>query len=730
MRGDVYCRMSKKQKFLGILIVCLIFICLTVTCLIRQKNTNVYNFNLKELELKTSVYDDGIIRSDHAADDFFCATRPFILPTGGYTIWITYASDAPGSVLVQGNNDCVFDIQLPSTGGRLETVTDERLILPQGTDKGKLKFYQTGEGTITVNRINIGSYRHLYMDYYAIIGIAFLLSIGIIYIILIFNRLNLTRTGLSYVGLFIIVAVLVNIPFCMFGTYYEIDTQGHMKRIEAIAQGIRDGQFPVIIGPNYANQYGELIALQPGLFLYIPALMRLVGVSVPTAYNIFMIMINMATAVVAFVCAVRMFNTIRWAMIAAVFYLIEPFRLFVMLELGAGAGMGIAMVFLPFLIVGLHETMNKKGARWKYITVGLWGLACSHVMGLALSGAAMFLYILFHIKKLLNKEVFIALAKAAVMFVILSAGVWIPFLGYYFSDWNRSALAWTDFYNTAVEWKREVLNIIALIVLGISYFGVRRTGHLTKFGKGIFTMGFCFIVLSLQIFPWFLFKNVPIVDTFLSMMQYRLRFHFMAVPYISYAAAEAVCSNMDSRTKIRKKVMYSVVGLLGAGLILCSWDFYNRSRLFKDMVAGEINTIMEDYLPDGTQSEWYETDTGDFSDYDEVEAFSYSKVNTHIECSYIAHSEGQYMEFPLFYYEGYTAYDGNGLPLKVEKGLKNRVRVYLTCSNEVQQLHVRFVVKRMYTIVFTCSLIIGTIWLAFNVVELIYKAVKSKRVIV
>ena len=730
MKGDVLCRLSHKQQKLGILIVCLIFICITLFCLKEQKNTYLYNFDLKHAELKTAVFQDEVIKSSEVSDDCFMASKPFILPTGGYTVWITYASTASGSVLVQGNNDCVFDIQLPSTQGEIRTITDERLVLPHGTDKCRLKFYQNEEGNIEVSRVNVGSYKHIYRDYYAIIGFAALFSAAAIVILLIFNRFNLTWTGLSYVGLFVIVIIMVNLPYCIRGTYYEIDTQGHMKRIEAIAQGIKDGQLPVIIGPNYANQYGELVALQPGLFLYIPALLRLLGVSVPTAYNIFMIMINTATAVVAFVCAVRMFNTIRWAMIAAVFYLIEPFRLFVMLGLGAGAGMGVALIFLPFLIVGLHETMNKRGARWKYITVGLWGIACSHVMGLALSGIAMFIYILFHIKKLLQKEVFIALVKAAVMFIIISAGVLVPFVGYYFTDWNRSALAWTDFYHFPTEFSRELQNVIALIVLTVSLIGVRRTGHLTKFGKGIFFMGYSMVIMALAVFPWFLFRNIKIVDTFLSMMQYPLRFHFMAVPYVAFAAAEGVCSNIDSRTEIRRKVMYSITALLGIGLIVSSYEFFNRSKLFDDMVAGEINTLMEDYLPDGTVSEWYATDTGDFSDYDEIEAYSYSKLSTHIDCTYVAHSEGQYMEFPIFYYKGYEAYDGNGMPLKVEKGGHNRVRVYLTCSEDPQELHVRFRVRRLYTAIFLASLLFGAIWLTANIAELLIKAYKSKRVIV
>ena len=729
MKEDVVYRLTNKQKIIGILFVCLFFAYITSVCLKRQKETYEYVFDPGNLELKTAAVDGNIIRSSGASDDFVFATRPFILPAGGYTLSITYASTAEGSVTVQGNNDCVFDMVLPVTYGDLNTISDERLILPGGTDRGKLKFYQKGEGDILISEIRISSLRHIYRDYYVYIAIAFIISAGLIVFLLMFNRFNLTRTGWSYVGLFAVAIVIVNIPFMIRGSYYEIDTQAHMKRIEAIAQGIRDGQFPVIIGPNYANQYGELVALQPGLFLYVPAVLRLLHVSMPLSYNLYMIMINLASAVVAFVCGERMFGTIRWGMIAAVYYLLEPFRLFVMLGLGAGAGMGTALIFLPFLVVGMHETMNRGGFRWKYIAVGLWGMACSHVMGFALAAIALFVYILLHIKRLFEKGVFIALLKAAVMFAVLSIGVLLPFAGYYFTDWNREALAWTDFYHFPTDWMRESQNIIALTVIATAYIGIRKTGNLTRFGKGIFAIGFVSVIASLSVFPWFIFRNIGFIDAFLAMMQYPLRFHFLAVPYVSYVAAEAVCSNMDSRTGKRRQIMYIITGVLAVGVLIDFYGYYKVDKLFEDPLAGEINTIMEDYLPGGTLSEWYSNDTGEFSDYDEVQAYSYSKMNTHVDCTYTSNSEGQYMEFPLFYYEGYKAYDQNGKELVVEQGEHNRVRVYLTPSEEIQELHLGFEVRRSYRNCFLFSLVAGTLWLIYNIIYLAYRTIKSPRVL-
>lgn len=316
------------------------------------------------------------------------------------------------------------------------------------------------------------------------------------------------------------------------------------------------------------------------------------------------------------------------------------------------------------------------------------------------------------------------------MFAVLSVGIMVPFAAFYFTDWNSGALQWTDFYHFPVVWDRELQNVIAFIVLLIAYLGARRTGYLNRFVRGIFAIGFVSVLMATPLFPWSIFKNIPAVDTFLSMMQYPRRFHFVTVPCVAYTVAEAICSNMDSRTAIRRKLMYSIVAVMGVGVLVNYYSFYKTGKLFTTPESGEINTQMEDYLPAGTLTEWYANDTGEFSDYDDVEAFSYDKQFTHIDCTYISKSEGQYMEFPMFYYEGYAAYDQNGTRLKVEQGNRNRVRVYLTKSDEIQELHVRYEVADIYTALFIFSLVAGTLWLTVNASALIYRAFKSNRITV
>ena len=730
MNGDdnIY-SLSNKQKIIGIFIICLIFVCVAFYCLnIRDKNKAVV-FSLNEFELKTAEILDGVICSHGSSDDFVFDTQPFILPSGNYRIEVTYSSTAEARVLVQGNNNCTYNIELPITGGTDNTLTDEKLILPIGTDKGRLKFFQTGAGELAVSRVCIISETGINTDIYAFIIIAAILAISICVYILVFNRLKLGKDELSYVALLLFTLILVSIPYCSTGTRYEIDTQGALKRIEAIVQGLRDKQLPVIIGPNYANQYGEMVILQPSLFLYFPAALRLLGVSIPVAYNIYMILVNFATAIVVAASAKRLLHSMKRGILAAVIYLIEPFRLFVMTNLGAGAGMGTALIFIPILIVGFYDVMKEEGSSWKFIAVGLWGIASCHVLSFALSVILMFIYIAGHIKALMNRKVFTALIKAAVMFMVLSAGTLLPFAGFYFTAWNKAALNWVDFYHTGVNMTKEMQNVIAFAVMISSVVVVYAKGALKRFSRMIFVTGFVFLIIGTPFFPWKLFGKIPVVDSFLGMMQYPRRFHIMAVPPVAFAAAEAAFCSRGRGDHLHRAAMGVITVSLLLGVFLDFRLFYSTPKLFYSPQVGEINTLMEDYLPEGTLTEWYETDTGTFSDYDLIEAYSYEKVYTRIDCTYRSKADGQYMEFPEFYYDGYYAYDQNGAPLKVEKGDHNRVRVYLTCSDEVQELNLKYRVKKIYTFTFILSIFTGGIWLIYVIIKYALRVAVNRKLI-
>ena len=708
---------SRRGKRIGILAVCVVFVCAAVFCLWKQRAASLYSFPLENMEQKTGYLSQGEVpslRSDTPSENFFAATPRFLLPEGDYVLEVLYSSTAAGSLLVQGNNNCVFEMELPPTNGMPQTASSAQLKLPIGTDRGICKLYQLEEGEIELYSLTIYSDHHLYRDYYLLLVIFAFLAALLILVIINYEKIGIMKECRGCMVLLLAVLILVNIPFFSKRINYKTDTQAHLKRIEAISEGLKDGQFPVIVGPNYVNEYGEIVALYPDLFLYIPALLRVLNVSMPCAYNLFMILINLLTAVTAVISARRIFSSWRFSLITAVIYLIEPIRMFWMLEMGAGAGMGIAQIFLPLVITGTYEILHREGKGWEFLAVGLWGMACSHVLSAVLGVLYILIYVLCHWKRLLNSNVIISFLKAAGVFFLLSIGELAQFFGYYFTDWGTGALEWSDYYHFLVDWDKELRNVIWILLLAVIYIGLKRTERFKGFGKEMFIGTILNLWISTRLFPWILFGRISLIDSFLAMIQYPHRFQLLGSAMISFALAEALCSVFDLNLSLKKLLCGVSTAALLVGLLANFYRYYWSDILFYDQVTGEMNIALEDYLPAGTLSEWYATDTGDFSDYEKVEAYSYTKTYTKIDCTYTARSEGEYMEFPLFWYKGYQAQDQNGAPLVVEKGERNRVRVYLTKSDEVQELHLHFAVAPVYTVSFVFSLLVMLAWLLWE----------------
>ena len=83
------------------------------------------------------------------------------------------------------------------------------------------------------------------------------------------------------------VTVLTCVPLLMnSGGAQGADWRFHLSRIEGIAQALREGQFPVRVYSQAKDGYGYAPSLFYGeLFLYFPAVLRLLGMSVQGAYR-------------------------------------------------------------------------------------------------------------------------------------------------------------------------------------------------------------------------------------------------------------------------------------------------------------------------------------------------------------------------------------------------------------------------------------------------------------
>lgn len=236
-------------------------------------------------------------------------------------------------------------------------------------DESEVVFHGWQEGVLTSLELSPAGGGPIYSD-------GFLVSLGIAAVVLIlglagwrmrgFNRQGEEEKG---VGIFIFcvllgVTVLASYPLFYGMTGPGHDLNFHLYRIEGIKDGLLSGQFPVRLHPTHNHGYGYISSsLYPELFLYFPALLRLLGASPVAAYHIFVFSINGMTAWIMYVCAKGMARSRYAGLLASVLYTLSTWRA-VNLYHRAAVGEALAMLFFPLLLYGLYLLLAGDCRKW------------------------------------------------------------------------------------------------------------------------------------------------------------------------------------------------------------------------------------------------------------------------------------------------------------------------------------------------------------------------------
>lgn len=126
-----------------------------------------------------------------------------------------------------------------------------------------------------------------------------------------------------------VIALIAGMPLMMNGLFKQQDLIFHLNRIEGIKEGLASAKdFPVRIQPQWLNGHGYPVSIFYGDFwLYFPALLRLVGISVQDSYKVFILFVNLATAWLSYFCFSKMGGNRRAGLAGAAIYTLNLYRL-------------------------------------------------------------------------------------------------------------------------------------------------------------------------------------------------------------------------------------------------------------------------------------------------------------------------------------------------------------------------------------------------------------------
>ena len=499
--------------------------------------------------------------------------------------------------------------------------------------------------------------------------------------------------------------LLASMPVLMQGVgIFGDDIHFHLSRIDAIAQGLKAGQFPVRIYSQAKNGYGYAPSLFYGeLCLYFPAVLRTLGVSVQLSYHLYVLAVQMLTAGIAFYSFRQMFSHNKTALLGSVLYLLNPYRL-QNLYWRAAVGEYTAMAFLPLipaalcLLYGRKEPTKKQaGVACTEMVIAFGMLLQTHMISLEIMVLATAVFCLFHLRRTFSRCVLFVWLKSVAIVLLLNLWFLLPFLEimgsgiyggmYGGTTMNAGRMIQRSGYAIpkVLTWNTHGRNIGIELIIGCMVFLWAWIGHdeeiphrEQKIGLWSTGIGLAACWASTNTFPWGLVGALPgKISGILLAIQFPWRYLTLAAILLTLATLCAVSLLRPKKLARPLAVLLLSASLLGVGFFYREYLPSESGEYVGD--SGEL--IYVDHLV--TNVAWY---------YDKLylpigaketrDGFVIEKKVTTAEVEQIEKTEKgvilQYtagmgedgiIELPLLYYPVYGIKEGAGTLFKTENGM-------------------------------------------------------------
>lgn len=370
---------------------------------------------------------------------------PVNLEPGDYRMEISYAAQDSSTVLRVFASDYYAS---DNTAGKVfvrqqldpaQSVIRLEFTLDQKVDSMFFTF-ETSDESFVCGRWDVASTTPVWTDRYLYAACLFVLGL----VLLVALNRNAARTkGCVIAGqtcdgrrtrlLFLLVgfcAVFVaSIPVLNSAFAEGHDTAFHIARIEGISRAMQSGQFPVRVHGGTLNDYGYPNSLfYPELLLYLPALLRMAGASLLTAFRAFLVFLNVLTFVFGYISFRRFTGSRFWGLVLAAVYLLNPYRL-ICLYYRSAIGEAAAMVFLPLVVYGLYAILYGEKKDWRFLVLGATGVVQSHILSTQLAAIFAAVVVVCSLPRLFDAEKrWKSLLAAAVCTALLNVWFLVPML--------------------------------------------------------------------------------------------------------------------------------------------------------------------------------------------------------------------------------------------------------------------------------------------------------------
>lgn len=487
----------------------------------------------------------------------------------------------------------------------------------------------------------------------------------------------------------VFIGLLAGIPMYVEFIFVGHDLYFHIQRIEGLYQAMASGNFSIRLNPLLTAGYGYLSpTMYPQLFLYPIAMLRFLNVSIITCSKVFISMLNIGTALIAYYAAKNITGSDKIGILTSFLYTCSAYRL-VCMYLRAALGEGSAITFLPLILWGIYECLWGQN-RWLILVLGMTGVIQSHVLSTEMCVLFILLELLWWLcsrrKTNIQKRVMTGV-KAIVITILLNLSFIIPFL--YFSTQELQCFNMNNISANSVVYFSQMFSLFlnvggsslpkgtthhempltvgtALLVGFIIFF--IWSGKLSKDASdkklhfiGIHCAVYALLALFLAswLMPWSgLILRIPLIDKLTASLQFVWRFLGPASLFMVLCTSIALISIQEERRELNW-----LTGIVVTLCLVTTWSFFDELKELDGYInpmaleaEAALDDVYQHYLYNSTSSYSYSRETAVPKTANETSVIfsDYKKDGTHISTNVTPLQNAEdYLMFPLYYYPGY-----------------------------------------------------------------------------
>lgn len=692
-----------------------------------------------------------VIHPDTGYSGKLAYTWNYMLEEGSYRIGVEYRTDMTDPILlVQSNGRTVLSHSLNPD----YTYEEIPLILEQDSQEVLFEIYYSGTAALSLHSLQLASDSRFYQD--AAFG-ALLLLLGSILAFFIcksrwFIQLPISSKAIGC-GL-LLITIASSLPLLNGYLNWADDLCYHLIRIEGIKDGLLDGQLPVVLYPEGLYGNGYLNCMYPSLFLYFPALLRIIGVSMAGSYKCLLIMFHGLTAFLTYFSVKSMLShqrntgvqtpqsrsfsaTLNFSiaqkagLLAALLYTLCPYRFTNAYARGA-LGELLAMTFMPLLLAGLYHVLLGERKNWWMLVLGLSGLIQTHVLSAVIGLVLCLVCGIICLLNILHEKRLLVIGIAALTTVLINLWFIVPFLYFYTSDtlWP-SALDWCSFgeYSLHLSGLAGTMNTsdyrtlalgLPIVFCGIfALFTVcfeKKRDRLAKYCICLLALGLISTFMVINQFPSWPLMRIDFMDFLLKNIQFAWR---MLGP-ASVLLIMAGCIFLYRSAFVAAYRKGIVIALAAVTFLSCTpyqpedfayKNYYDTTTIGHESKLRGIprgdNTIVYPYewRPYGTMETDLST-TPVFTEDSVVSLQNFHKDGTTVSLTYICAAPDQSVSLPLVHYAGYQGYDENGKSIVLQTNADNNtIQIPLIGDSQEHQIIVEYKGLLRFKIAFWISVL-------------------------